>query len=72
MITFLPFREFAMAQKYFFIRQELSMRVLDATDNGEVVMWEIHGGDSQMWYWAGDVLKNKAHPDKVKNFIEKI
>ena len=47
------------------------MRVLDATGNGEVVMWEIHEGDNQMWYWEGDVLKNKAYPDKVKPFIEK-
>ena len=45
------------------------MRVLDATGNGEVVMWEIHEGDNQMWYWEGDVLKNKAYSDKVKPFI---
>ena len=48
------------------------MRVLNATGNGEVVMWEIHGGDNQMWYWEGDVLKNKAYPDKVQPFIEKV
>ena len=47
------------------------MRVLDASikDPGEVHMWELHGGDNQLWYWQGDSLKNKAYPEKVNQSI---
>ena len=60
-----------MSEKYFFIRQEFSKRVLDASikDPGEVHMWEFHGGDNQLWYWQGDCLKNKAYPEKVNQSI---
>ena len=65
------FRTIAMPENYFFIRQEFSMRVLDASikDPGEVHIWERHGGDNQLWYWQGDTLKNKAYPEKVNHSI---
>ena len=68
---FFYFRTIAMSENYFFIRQEFSMRVLDASikDPGEVHMWELHGGDNQLWYWQGDALKNKAYPEKVNQSI---
>ena len=57
-------------KRYFKIFGEQSRKVLDAsqTNPGEVVLWEAHGGDNQLWYWDGidrDILRNKMFPNKV-------
>ena len=59
-----------MNQKYFFIFGDHSGKVLDAsqTDGGEVVLWEKHGGDNQLWFWDNQnqgVLRNKQLPNRV-------
>ena len=60
-------------KNYFLIFGDQSGRVLDASlsNIGEVVLWDKHGGDNQLWFWYGqdrDVLKNKKFPNKVLDF----
>ena len=62
-----------MNQKYFLIFGDHSGRVLDASlsDVGEVILWEKHGDDNQLWFWDDqdrDVLRNKKFPNKVLDF----
>ena len=59
-----------MSQKYFLIFGDHSGRVLDAsrTNGGEVVLWEKHGRDNQLWFWDNQnqgVLRNKQLPNRV-------
>ena len=60
-----------MSQQYFKIFGGASGKVLDASRSnvGEVVLWESHNGDNQLWYWDGpnqDNLRNKEHPNRVR------
>ena len=62
-----------MNQPCFYIFGDHSGKVLDASlsSEGEVVLWEKHGGDNQLWFWDDqyrDVLRNKNFPNKVLDF----
>ena len=58
-------------RQYFLIYSPQNGKVLDASNPNEVVLWESHGGDNQLWFWddGGDILRNKKHPNKVRIFI---
>jgi len=55
---------------YFAIIGVESGKALDASgsDLGEVILWDFHGGENQLWYFEGDVLRNKAYQDRVLDF----
>ena len=57
----------SLARNYFLITSRGSGNVLDAhaADNGQVIMWEYHGGDNQLWFWDDDNIRSKKFPDKV-------
>jgi hypothetical protein len=60
-----------MGDKYFLIFALETRKVLDVSQSNEneVILWEPHGGDNQLWFWDGeDILRNKKDPDKVSFF----
>ena len=63
----------AMGNNYFLIFSLETRKVLDVsgTNKDEVILWESHGGDNQLWFWDGeDILRNKMCPDKVSFFFQ--
>ena len=57
----------SLSRNYFLITNRGSGNVLDAhaADNGQVILWEYHGGDNQLWFWDDDNIRSKKFPDKV-------
>ena len=33
-----------------------------------MILWEFHGKDNQLWFWDGDMLRNKKFPNRVLDF----
>ena len=56
--------------KYFAILGKQSGKALDANRNnqGELFLWDFNGGDNQLWFWDGELLRNKHFPNKVLDF----
>ena len=50
---------------YFVIKGKESGKVLDAASDGNVILYDYHGGDNQLWFWDKDVLRNKKYTYKV-------
>jgi len=68
-----PAQMFGVHGHYFHIVSDASGKVLDASmsNEGEVVLWEMNGQENQLWFWCGDhgdVLRNKAFPDRALDF----
>ena len=62
-----------MGNNYFLIFSLETRKVLDVsgTNKDEVILWESHGGDNQLWFWDGeDILRNKMCPNKVSVFFK--
>ena len=56
--------------KYFAILGKQSGKALDAnrSNQGELFLWDFNGGDNQLWFWDGELLRNKHFPNKVLDF----
>ena len=55
---------------YFVITSRQSGKVLDASlsHQDEVILWDRHGRDNQLWFWAGHTIRNKQYPSRVLDF----
>ena len=54
---------------YFTLKGGGSGRVVQASSESSVVLWDQNNGDNQLWYWDpndSQILRNKAFPDKVR------
>ena len=50
---------------YFIIKGKASGKVLDAATDTKVHLWPYHGHDNQAWFWDGNCIRSKQHPNKV-------
>lgn len=50
---------------YFVIQGKAADKVLDVSHNLDIIIWNYHGGDNQLWFWDKDSLRSKEYPDKV-------
>ena len=55
---------------YFVIISQQSGKVLDASlcQEDEVILFERHDYDNQLWFWDGQTIRNKQYPSKVLDF----
>lgn len=50
---------------YFIIKGKASGKVVDAATDIKVHLWPYHGHDNQAWFWDGNCIRSKQHPNKV-------
>ena len=50
---------------YFIIKGKASGKVVDAATDTKVHLWPYHGKDNQVWFWDGNCIRSKQHPNKV-------
>ena len=50
---------------YFIVKGKASGKVLDAATDTKVHLWSYHGKDNQLWFWDGNCIRSKQHPNKV-------
>ena len=50
---------------YFIVKGKASGNVLDAATHTKVHVWPYNGKDNQLWFWDGNCIRSKQHPNKV-------
>ena len=50
---------------YFIVKGKASGNVLDAATDTKVHLWPYNGKDNQLWFWDGNCIRSKQHPNKV-------
>ena len=50
---------------YFIVKGKASGNVLDAATDTKVHLWPKNGKDNQLWFWDGNCIRSKQHPNKV-------
>ena len=50
---------------YFIVKGKASGKVVDAATDTKVLLWSYHGKDNQLWFWDGNCIRSKQHPNKV-------
>ena len=58
--------------QYFSIKEQSTDKALDATNGGNIVLWDNHGSENQLWSWKDieeTTLVNKMHEDRELKFI---
>lgn len=50
---------------YFIVKGKASGNVLDAATHTKVHLWPYNGKDNQLWFWDGNCIRSKQHPNKV-------
>ena len=59
-----PFLNNILSDKYFPIIEQLSGNALDATNEGDIILYPYHGNNNQQWSWENSektVLINKEY-----------
>lgn len=65
-------KESSIDRKYFTFSTANQTKVLHASNETELVMWDYHGGENQLWFWDDDVIRSKMYPDKVLELKESV
>ena len=58
----------AFSGNYFSIIEQATGKALDATHEGDVILWAINGNDNQLWSWKDvdkTILVNKQYNTKL-------
>ena len=64
---------YAFSGYYFTITEHATGNVLDATSNGDIILYSYHGYGNQMWSWEDvdkTTLVNKKYNNKLIFFTK--